>query len=145
MTGKVRSGFSGFISLVSRVFEKYDHLPILGLRHVSSSYSLYCDKNHIPNTFRPTLRHFARHTGRSPRSTRGASRGVLRCGSGAVASEGCNTHTRAEAAEAERSRCASRASPGALGGRPYRRCQPPRPVEVPTAVVRRPPAKAEGA
>src|ERR1041385_6489540 len=33
---------------------------------------------------------------RASRSTRGASRGVLECGSGAVASEGCNTHTRAK-------------------------------------------------
>ena len=76
-----------------------------------------------------------------PRSTRGASRGVLECGLGAVASEGCKTHTRAEAAEAERSRRASRAPPGALGGRSYRRCQPPRDAEAPAAVVRRPSRK----
>ncbi len=53
---------------------------------------------------------------RAPRSTRGASRGVLECGSGAVVLEGCNTHTRAKTAEAVRSRRASRASPGAQGG-----------------------------
>src|SRR6185295_1900420 len=48
---------------------------------------------------------------RAPRSTRGASGGVRRCGSGAVAAKGCNTHTRVAAAEAERSRRASRAPP----------------------------------
>ena len=36
----------------------------------------------------------------------------MECGSGAVVSEGCNTHTRAETAEAVRSRRASRASRG---------------------------------
>ena len=74
----------------------------------------------------------------APRSTRGASRGVLECGSGAVVSEGCNTHTRVATAEAERSRRASRASPGALGGMSYRRCQPPRHAEAPEAVERLP-------
>jgi hypothetical protein len=47
---------------------------------------------------------------RPPRSTRGASRGVLRCGSGAVVAKGCRTHTRVATAEAARSRRASRAS-----------------------------------
>src|SRR5262245_16201633 len=53
---------------------------------------------------------------------RGApSGGVRRCGSGAVASEGCNTHTRAEAAEAARSRRAGCASPEGHGGRSVQR------------------------
>src|ERR1041384_5158744 len=75
---------------------------------------------------------------RAPRSTRGVTGGVLGCGSRAVASAGCNTHTRAEAAEAKQSRRTSRAPLGALGGISYRRCQPPRDVEAPAAVVRRP-------
>ena len=44
-------------------------------------------------------------------------------------------------AEAARSRRASRAPLGALGGVPYRRCQPPGIVEAPAAVERLP-AKA---
>jgi hypothetical protein len=57
----------------------------------------------------------------APRSTRGASRGVLECGSGAVVSEGCNTHTRAETAEAARSRCARWRVTGTHGGGVVRR------------------------
>jgi hypothetical protein len=77
------------------------------------------------------------------RSTRGASRGVLECGSGAVVAKGCNTHTRVATAEAERSRRAYRAPLGALGGMSYRRCQPPRHAEAPAAVVR-PPSREQG-
>ena len=81
---------------------------------------------------------------RAPRSTRGASRGVLECGSGAVVATGCNTHTRAATAEAARSRRASRAPPGALGGMSYRRCQPPRHAEAAEAVERLPRRKDGG-
>jgi hypothetical protein len=48
----------------------------------------------------------------SPRSTRGASGGVRRCGSGAVVRLGCNTHTLSRSAEAARSRRACCASLG---------------------------------
>ena len=51
---------------------------------------------------------------------------------------GCKDVHPAPAAEAERSRRASRAPPGALGGMSYRRCQPPRHVEAPEAVERLP-------
>ena len=51
---------------------------------------------------------------------------------------GVQRRTPRPAAEAARSRRASRASPGALGGMSYRRCQPPRHVEAPEAVERLP-------
>jgi hypothetical protein len=70
------------------------------------------DRTHI------RVRSYAREKKRAdnavPRSTRGASRGVLECGSGAVVATGCNTHTRVATAEAARSRRASRASRGLL-------------------------------
>ena len=82
------------------------------------------NKNHNNNNFRPTLRHIARHTGRLPRSTRGASRGVLECGSGAVVATGCNTHTRVATAEAARSRSADPRATGdqwrSMPAGPYR-------------------------
>jgi hypothetical protein len=55
-----------------------------------------------------------------------------------VVATGCNTHARVATAEAVRSRRASRAPPGVLGGMSYRRCQPPRHVEAPEAVERLP-------
>jgi hypothetical protein len=79
----------------------------------------------------------------APRSTRGASRGVLECGSGAVVSEGCNTHTRAETAEAARSRCTSPCVAGALGGGAAGEAHRRSAAEAPIAVVR-PCARATG-
>src|SRR5215218_8053666 len=86
--------------------------------------------------FYSTLPPYCSGTIASPRSTRGASRGVLKCGSGAVVATGCNTHARVATAEAARSR---RAVTRVAGGS-WRHVVPAAPTaqafEAPAAVVR---------